>query len=865
MRSTPVPGDVVRARGGCWQVIDATAYGKCVLAELRGLDAANAGRRRLLLHPFDRLIKVDERRSTGRVSMRSWRRRFRVLAAQATPHDRLRAAAAARVDLLPWQIEPALAILSGKASRLLLADEVGMGKTVQSAFVIAELRERGLAGRVLILTPAGVKDQWAEELRTRFSIESTVVDGAGLAAAASRLPGIVNPWRTFAVAIASVDFVKRPEVLRALEPLVWDLLVVDEAHSAAGDTDRGRAVRAIAARSRRVLLLTATPHGGDERSFASLCDIGRLEGDHGIMVFRRRRAEAAFRLRRRVHLYRVRLSAAERRMHDALGGYSGAVWRSRAVSDTGARLAMMVLHKRACSGATTLARSLRRRIALLSVDSAPLPVQQSLFPLESADTDDADAEPDASLAAPGLDDPDKERRILDNLLALAEAARSDDSKLRRLAILLRRSREPAVVFTEYRDSAETIADFLSAAFTVALLHGGLGRVGRLAALGEFASRRASVLVTTDVASEGLNLQDSARLVVNVELPWNPMRLEQRVGRVDRMGQRYTVHAFHLVADGTAEESVLARLAMRLARAREALGSVPDTLGLPSETEMAGFVVGGALLPEVPETAFAAGSAPPETLLCDPCGDNHGRTSLPPTGLSELAANEVSRLTLVRTLCGCRLPRRAAAREDPTHPAWRRRGAGSGRRADLVLLASLRRSRLLRSARSAPAAPWLLRRPGLLYLFSARILDARRRLVEAVLVPVFAAVGPSVPQNLAEAFALGGASAGAPEPVARAALEAARSRLSRVGEQRSALSACERQREAAISWEIEAHMGRLAAPVQAGLFDRRAIKRREEARRLEIELRDDLHRCGPASAEGLTLAGDPQLEMVLIVR
>jgi hypothetical protein len=132
------------------------------------------------------------------------------------------------------------------------------------------------------------------------------------------------------------------------------------------------------------------------------------------------------------------------------------------------------------------------------------------------------------------------------------------------------------VFTEFRDTLESLR--AAAGADAAVLHGGMDRFERADAIRAFTSGRARVLLATDAAGEGLNLQQGCRLVVNLELPWNPMRLEQRIGRVDRIGQKRTVHVINLMAAGTAEEGILARLARRLERARQSVGAVADVLG-----------------------------------------------------------------------------------------------------------------------------------------------------------------------------------------------------------------------------------------------------------------------------------------------
>ncbi len=858
------PGDRVVARGARWLVADTASFDQCLVAGLRGADQANAGEHRVLLHPFDRLLRVDEDKRPKRVGRRAWTRELGLLVSRAAPHDCLRAAAAARLDLLAWQIEPALAVVSGLATRLLLADEVGLGKTIQAAFVLAELRARGVADRVLVLTPAGLREQWAEELASRFSIDAAIVDLARLAETVSWLPATINPWSTFPVAIVSLDFIKRAEVLRAIEPLVWDLLVVDEAHTAAAETERARAVRAIACRSRRVLLLTATPHAGDPVTFKALCDTGRLEAIDRVVVFRRTRREVGVGCRRRVHVHRVRLSPDEERMHDALRAYAARVWFEQPDDGPrGARLAMMVLQKRAFSGAASLAKSLRRRISLLAQVETSREFQQSFLFTEddaAADLEDADREPAGALAVPGLNDTDAERSMLEKVLSLAEQACRRDTKLDRIVRLLRRSREPAIVFTEYRDSAEELASLLATTFPVTLLHGGLDREARNRALGEFRSGRARVLVATDVASEGLNLQESCRLVVNLELPWNPVRLEQRIGRVDRLGQNRTVHAFHLVAGGTGEEAVLARLARRLASIRDALGTVPETLPLPDEAEVAGAIIRGDQLPETasswPKNEAANEAA--ESRSAEEAGPDLERAA---ESLARRAVEEVSRLTLVRRLHAVRGG--ASRRRERSNRTYRSSGI---RMAASVPAASIRRWRLARRLDERSADCWLPACPGLVHVFIARTVDLRHRLVEEHVVPVFLPLDPSRigSGNRVDLAAMGEALAVAADAARSAAREAARRRLALVAMERAPLETRERRREKSIEREIALHFGRLAGPVQAGLFDRRSLERREAVRSLERSLLEDLKRSAPASAAELSFLCEPELALLLLI-
>jgi hypothetical protein len=249
-----------------------------------------------------------------------------------------------------------------------------------------------------------------------------------------------------------------------------------------------------------------------------------------------------------------------------------------------------VLARRACSSAGSLARSVERRLALLAGAAMPAAVQGRL-PLAALFGDE---EPDGALGARGLADKEDERGSLEEVLRLARrAAAGGESKIAAIGRLLSRTREPAIIFTEYRDTLARLAAALDGP-GVARLHGGLTARERIEAVRRFTAGDARLLLATDAGSEGLNLQHRCRLVINLELPWTPARLEQRVGRVDRIGQTRRVHAVHLLAAGSCEELTLARLARRMQRQHDALrqlGAPPD------EHRVAESVLADRSLPE----------------------------------------------------------------------------------------------------------------------------------------------------------------------------------------------------------------------------------------------------------------------------
>jgi ERCC4-related helicase len=512
------------------------------------------------------------------------------------------------VRILPYQLTPAVAMARG-ASRVLLADEVGLGKTVQAGWIVADLLAREHAARILIAVPAGLRRQWRDELAAWFGIQPIATDARWLRGRIADIPADVSPWAAPGVYLGSVDFLKRPDVASSLDAHAWDLLVVDEAHTAMSPTERYAALASVAARARRVVTITATPYSGDAAGFASMAALGATPGSPPPLMFRRSREDVGDPRKRRHRFATVRITRQEARLQRLLERYTRDVWRSAQTDVEGARLAVTILRKRALSSPAAAARSLRRRLDLLHTHGpAGVPRQLALFD-DAAEPDDE--VPDSALGAPGLADAALEQRWLAALIEAADAAAGVDSKLRCLRRLLTRvSHEPVIVFTEYRDTLLLLASALPPSLQ---LHGGLTAGERAAVQARF-NEAGGLLLATDAAAEGLNLQRRCRIVVNYELPWNPARLEQRIGRVDRIGQERVVHAITLVARDTAEDLVIANLARRLTRVVARLGE-QDRLGaFLTDARTARLVIGGAA-PDEPDA-----TAPPEAIPREPAVD-----------------------------------------------------------------------------------------------------------------------------------------------------------------------------------------------------------------------------------------------------
>jgi superfamily II DNA or RNA helicase len=557
----PWSGQRVYVRGEPWVVVQADRFSAATLLGLRGIGPSNLGETSHVVLPFDRpRVHVAHALPKARSRSRVLRIAAATLAASPAWTD-CGTAVGAAIDLRAWQLEPALAAVAG-ATRMLLADGVGLGKTIQALLVVSELHARGLAERALVLTPASLRDQWADEMRSRFGLDARVLDQGSIAVMTRELPPGINPWQTSPFVVASIDLVKRDEVRTALDASALDILIVDEAHHLTPGSDRAAVVADLARRAPWVVLVTATPHSGDDAAYRFLLSLGAVDDADEIRIFRRT-STALKPCARRTHLTAVQPDEAERALLAATLDYARALWRS-GPDRSATRLLATVIARRAASCPSAAGRTLARRLALVRDGGQATSELQPPLPW---DDELDDALQDGCLGAPGLVNPADEVAQLAALVGLAARAPQPSSKTRFIRRLLRRTAESCIVFSEYRDVVETVVSSIADLASVAVLHGGLSSVQRRDALAAFVTGGARVLVATDAAGEGLNLHARCRLIVTLELPWNPHRLEQRVGRVDRLGQTRRVHAFHLFHRGSIEETVLAHLERRRLRAR----------------------------------------------------------------------------------------------------------------------------------------------------------------------------------------------------------------------------------------------------------------------------------------------------------
>jgi superfamily II DNA or RNA helicase len=505
------------------------------------------------------------------------------------------------VQPLPHQLAVLDRALSTDPLRLLLADEVGLGKTIEAGLVITELKVRGLVRRVLVVAPKGVQLQWIAEMADRFDEEFVLVGTDGVPVDVG-----IDPWRAFDQVVCSLDAVKpirsragwTPERVaehndrrvRAVVEAGWDLAVIDEAHHVAGsseDVARHQLGRRLAAATPRLLLLSATPHSGKSDAFARL--LGLLDDAflHGSPIDRASVAPLVVRTEKRHAtdgdgrpLFRPRTTvmstvpyrdrAVERSLYEAVTDYVRHGYR-RALTERRPAIGFLVLlmQRLVSSSTAAILAALERRLVAVTGEGQQL----RLFSERATEWGDLTGEEqeaalaDAQGAAWG-DELAEVELLVD--LARKSMTAGIDAKARFLLDLLgqiaRNEGDPntkAVVFTEFVPTQDMLLEVLDGAgISAVAINGSMSIDERRAAQKAFGDD-ARVLVSTDAGGEGVNLQ-FAHAVVNYDLPWSPTRLEQRIGRVDRIGQSHDVLAHNLVLESSIDARVLSVLQGKLA-------------------------------------------------------------------------------------------------------------------------------------------------------------------------------------------------------------------------------------------------------------------------------------------------------------
>lgn len=559
------------------------------------------------------------------------------------------------IEIEDYQLDPLVRAIQMPRANLLIADDVGLGKTVETGLVIQELIVRNRARTVLIVCPSGLQTHWRDQMRDKFGLEFRIVD-SDLMRELRRSRGIhTNPWTHFPRLITSIDFIKRDTPLRLLHevlpnqavyPRRFDILVLDEAHNVspsgsghyAIDSQRTQAIREISPHFEHKLFLSATPHNGYSESFSALLEllddqrfargvpperkqleavmVRRLKSDPEFVTWNGERRFP----QRRLDVIEVPYSDAEKDVHRWLREYSES--RQQNARDNEERFAvefvLKLLKKRLFSSPAAFALTLSRHIETIRgqartkqarrVSAGVLKKQLARVEEDYADDDEYEgANQDAVESASPLmrSITPNEEALLQKMHTWAQGAINvRDSKARTFLHWLKAivkpngkwSQERVIIFTEYRATQNWLQTLLSAeglteGERLMTLYGGMDDESRDRIKAAFQAHpdqsEVRILLATDAASEGIDLQNHCHRLVHFEIPWNPNRMEQRNGRIDRHGQKHEPLIYHFVMQGYGKKSAVTATSAAgdleadlefLARAVEKVETIREDLG-----------------------------------------------------------------------------------------------------------------------------------------------------------------------------------------------------------------------------------------------------------------------------------------------
>jgi superfamily II DNA or RNA helicase len=612
------------------RVLTAKALGSKIEVQAAGLHTKRLWTKLLKAEDFDGTIRVtqagqlaalDGNPTHFRLAAEAHRIR---LAYQYDPHF---AVSVSQVHPLPHQMDAVYShLLTQPQIRLLLADDPGAGKTIMAGLTHKELKFRGLVERTLIVTPANLTPQWRRELKDKFGEVFTVIDRGMVSGAYGR-----NVWEDTPQCITSIDFVARQDdILNQLRDVHWDLVIVDEAHKMAAyrygmkidKTQRYEFGEMLREKADHLLFLTATPHKGDPDNFALLLQLldkdlyvtgnilaeASAHGENRIMIRRLKEDMKKFDGSpcfppRKVQTLPYQLTPDELTLYEAVTEYvQHNFQRAMQADNRNVGLALTVLQRRLASSMASIRLSLERRLKRLKDLQKLGKIKQ-----EYGDEIPEDMEDLTEAERWHFEDEIVERLTMAETMAELEAEIADLERLVKLAKHnekhvpetkfeelrevvsqhLAGRQERLLVFTEHKDTLDFLVRKLTdLGFHCCTIHGGMPLEKRIDAEREFFEHKPSIMVATEAAGEGINLQFCS-LMANYDIPWNPNRLEQRMGRIHRYGQPHEVMIWNLVAKNTREGEVMDKLLQKLEDMRTALGSdrVYDVIGeiMPAPT------------------------------------------------------------------------------------------------------------------------------------------------------------------------------------------------------------------------------------------------------------------------------------------
>lgn len=622
------PGARIEVRDAEWRIkrVDQTSDNSYLLS-CDGLSELVNGREAYFLTNLEKNIRVLQPEDTQLIddssdSYRASRLYIDTLMRRSVPHDaKIYLGWQAAMDVIPFQLEPAYQALSQPRSRILIADSVGLGKTLEAGILTSELIARGRGKRILVLAVKSMLSQFQQEFWSRFSIGLTRLDSQGLQRVRHRIPSNHNPFHYFDRSIISIDTLKQDiEYRHYLEQAYWDIIIIDEAHNVAersSHSQRARLAKLLATRSDTLIMLSATPHDGKPESFASLMnmldptaiadasDYAQEDFKDKGLVIRRFKDNVREQLggsfpEREISTIKTQASLPEEQLYELL-----AQSQFKTLTGTGAgQLFRTTLTKALFSSPAALLSMIENRQKRLANRLAKAPTQAEEL-----------------------------RHDMDQLNALEDGAKaisaSQFSKYQQLVKLLTGQDEAGAAFGwNPKDSADRLVLFTESIPTLGFLEQHLPKDCKLRAnqvavlrgdmrdseitelIDEFNSANSPLrlLLCSDVASEGINLHHLSHRMVHFDIPWSLMVFQQRNGRIDRYGQTKSPQIRYLLTDSQnpkikGDNRILEVLIEKDAQAGKNIGDPSEFSQDEGEERTAEFIERNEAATEATDTDF----------------------------------------------------------------------------------------------------------------------------------------------------------------------------------------------------------------------------------------------------------------------
>lgn len=516
--------------------------------------------------------------------------------------DKLSSLSNSRTRLLPHQIESTYVVVNSLNPRFILADEVGLGKTIEAALIMKELMFRNDYKKVLIVAPSPLLLQWQQELKNKFNEDFTII----------KRKNFLNPnefhWQNFDKLITSIDFIKNPRYAEEVLKRNWDIVIFDEAHRLRRDYSKiTRAyvfAEKIARKCEALLLLTATPFRGKLEELyylVHLIDPNLLGSYHTFVndyvlgnksdlkeklskiLLRRRKVEVGGFTKRFAKTVKIELSEQERVFYNETTEYVKREYNlAMRTQNRAIGFVMIVFQKLLDSSVFALLSALRKRKFLLEN-------RLHRFNIQNTDIDEWDIDDTENVEefVGNLEDSTykdlantrRELLTLNRLIHIGNQIKEDRKTQKLKEVLQKLKREghkKFIIFTQFRSTQEYLYSVLSNEFSISMFHGSLTMEQKEEAIIEF-KKHTEILICTEAGGEGRNLQ-FANVLFNYDLPWSPLKIEQRIGRIHRFGQKENVYIFNFASKDTVAERILEVLTNKIKLFEESIGASDALLG-----------------------------------------------------------------------------------------------------------------------------------------------------------------------------------------------------------------------------------------------------------------------------------------------